>query len=162
VNSWKVILATMVIFGAGVITGGLLVRHSTVHRPQRPPAATNAHPQAFTQAQLQRVEFLVRADRELDLTPIQRERVEKILRDGQETTRNLWDSVAPEIRKEVQLVRERIRVELKPEQRKRFEELMKKAQRPPRRDGATNAPKPEASPDLPLSTNPPPAPTEPR
>jgi len=27
VNNWKVILATIVIFGAGVVTGGLLVSH---------------------------------------------------------------------------------------------------------------------------------------
>jgi hypothetical protein len=27
VNNWKVILATIVIFGTGVITGGLLVHH---------------------------------------------------------------------------------------------------------------------------------------
>ena len=26
-NSWKIILAAVVIFGAGVITGGLLVNH---------------------------------------------------------------------------------------------------------------------------------------
>ena len=44
-NSWKIILATMVIFGTGVLTGGLLVGH---YRPEpiaaRPVApGTGAH-----------------------------------------------------------------------------------------------------------------------
>src|ERR1035437_5616366 len=37
VNSWKVILATMVIFGTGVVTGGLLVRHAGPGREHRQP-----------------------------------------------------------------------------------------------------------------------------
>ncbi len=36
-NSWKVILATVVIFGAGVLTGGLLVNYvEREHRAQCP------------------------------------------------------------------------------------------------------------------------------
>jgi hypothetical protein len=128
VNSWKVILATMVIFGAGVITGGLLVRHTGGGKPGRSfrPSSTNAAAQNFNQAQMQRMEFLIRANRELELTPEQRERIERILREGQEKTRKLWEGVAPEMRKELQLVRERIKVELTSEQRKRFEELLRR------------------------------------
>ena len=42
-NNWKVIFATAVIFGAGVVTGGLLVNYVTYSHPKnnpRRPAAT--------------------------------------------------------------------------------------------------------------------------
>lgn len=126
----------MVIFGAGVITGGLLVHHAVGPQRARPPrfatAGTNAPAPTVTPAQMQRMEFLVRAGRDLDLTPDQRERIEKILREGQETSRKIWETVQPDMRKELQLVRERIKAELSPEQRRKFEELMKKSARPNR------------------------------
>jgi hypothetical protein len=133
VNYWKVILATMVIFGTGVLTGGLLV-HKTAGpkkaRPARVTTITNTPPPNVTPSQIQRLEFLVRANRELDLTTEQRERVERILKEGQERTREIWEGVAPEMRKELQLVRERIKAELTPEQRRKFEEIMKRPLRP--------------------------------
>ena len=118
----------MVIFGAGVITGGLLVHRTGGVKKVRPikPATTNAVTQNVTPSQMQRMEFLVRANRELELTPEQRERIERILKEGQERTRQIWETVGPDMRKELQLVRERIKVELTPEQRRRFEELMKR------------------------------------
>jgi hypothetical protein len=144
VNSWKVILATMVIFGAGVVTGGLLVHNTgspAKPRVQRPgPAASNAPLPTVTPAQIQRMEFLVRATRELELTAEQRDRVERIIREGQERSRQIWESVAPDMRKELQLVRERIRVELTPDQRRRFEELMKRQARPAARPDGTAVP----------------------
>jgi len=143
VNSWKVILATMVIFGAGVITGGLLVHQtSSAKRPRQARTATSTNLPALnvTPAQMQRMEFLVRVNRELELTPEQRERIERILKEGQERTRQIWDAVAPDMRKELQLVRERIKVELTPEQRRRFEELMKRPLRPQGRSDAAQTP----------------------
>jgi len=77
------------------------------------------------------MEFLNRVQRELNLTPVQRERIEKIISEGQVRTKELWEPVAKQMRQEMQQVRERIRAELNPEQRLRFEELLK--QRPPRR-----------------------------
>jgi len=157
----------MVIFGAGVITGGLLVsRTSEARKPRanRPvPANTTNAPvrmmQNVTPSQLQRMEFLVRANRELDLTPDQRQRIERILREGQERTRALWETISPDVRKEMQLVRERIKVELTPEQRRHFEELMR---RPLRQPGNPDEPLPRErlrqNPELP----PQPAPVEPR
>ena len=41
-------------------------------------------------AQMLRMEFLLRARNELNLTPQQHERIEKIIRDGQEKSRKLW------------------------------------------------------------------------
>jgi len=141
----------MVIFGAGVITGGLLVRETQVtKRPKQVrPASTNAHPntvQNVTPSQMQRMDFLVRANNELDLTPEQRERIERILREGQERTRQLWETISPEVRKELQLVRERIKVELTPEQRRRFDELLRRPLRSGARQNTNSAPESAAEP----------------
>lgn len=130
----------MVIFGAGVLTGGLLVHQTGGGRKPRParPAhgGTNAVAPKVTPAQMQRMDFIIRAGRELELTAEQRERIERIIREGQDRSRQIWETVAPEMRKELQLVRERIKAELTPEQRRRFEELMKRPGRPVRPDGA--------------------------
>lgn len=157
-NTWKVILATLVIFAAGVVTGGLLVTHAdrvklrsrpnwrqlpaeTSPRPVepgapretiRPPGAPAAVPQFL------RKEFLERLDREVNLTADQRERIERVIREGQERNRQFWDRVSPELRKEVAEARRQIQAVLLPEQRARFEELMK--QRPQRRQEDSNLP----------------------
>jgi Spy/CpxP family protein refolding chaperone len=121
VNTWKIILATVVIFGAGVITGGLLVDHAS---------RAKAKPPREFQVSLEqrRIEFLLNATRELKLSPEQRQRIEHLVRESQERTRKLWEQVGPEMRKELAEVREKIREELTPPQRKRFEELMKRQQ----------------------------------
>jgi len=150
VNYWKVILATMVIFGTGVITGGLLVRETQViKRPKQVRPATTNHPPAVqnvTPSQMQRLEFLVRANNELDLTPEQRERIERVIREGQERTRELWESISPDVRKELQLVRERIKAELTPEQRRRFDELLRRPLRPGARQNTNAAPESASEP----------------
>lgn len=136
-NSWKVILATMVIFGTGVITGGLLVKNTSTGTPRRSSVfnRTNMPTVAVSPQQLMRLEFLRSVRKDLDLTPEQHERIEKIIHEGQERSRKLWDSVAPEMRKELQSVNEKIRAELSPEQRRRFEQLLKNAPRPNYPDG---------------------------
>ena len=135
----------MVIFGTGVITGGLLVRQSDRITPDfvRRSAAVQRRPLAPQLAEggighVQRMEFLDRVQRELNLDPDQRARVEKIIRDGQVRTRELWEPVGKQMRQEMQQAREKIRAELTPEQRLRFEELLK--QRPPRKPGEPTIP----------------------
>lgn len=130
----------MVIFGTGVITGGLLVKNTVPNAPRRSAAAanrTNSPPVSVSPQQLMRLEFLRSVRKDLDLTPEQHERIEKIIHEGQEKSRKLWDSVAPEMRKELQSVNEKIRAELSPEQRRRFEQLLKNA---PRTNSSENAP----------------------
>lgn len=132
-NHWKVILATMVIFAAGVVTGGLLVRQTFSTVEARPSAASlPASPApALSPPQFQRLEFLLRARRELDLTAEQQARIERIIRDGQERSRKLWESVAPDMRKELQAVLDKIRAELTPPQLLHFERLLRQSRRPP-------------------------------
>jgi Spy/CpxP family protein refolding chaperone len=153
VNSWKVILATIVIFGAGVVTGGLLVNYVDHSRPKnqhRPQAIADAHPQEnhdqpHTQdippprlAERMGKQFVQQLNDTLQLTPEQRAKIEKIIADGQEQNREIWTNVAPKMRAVMQEVNQQIRAELTPEQLKPFEELLK---HPPRRPPQnTNAP----------------------
>lgn len=127
-NTWKVVLATMLIFGTGVVTGGLLVRHTQFSRQP------NRNPSPLSQKQLQsqlptphyaRVDFLRRAQRELDLTPSQREQAEKIIAKSQERTRRLLLPVAPEVRNEVQRAKNEFRAILTPSQQEVFDRLVK-------------------------------------
>jgi hypothetical protein len=126
VNTWKVILATMVIFGTGVVTGGLLVRHSEqMHLPRPPRNPVTARPTPPLSAGGVRLDFLRRAGRELELTPEQRERVDKLLKESQERTRKV---MAPFMREELQRTREQFREVLTPAQRPRFDQLLKQQQ----------------------------------
>lgn len=152
-NYWKVILATVVIFGAGVLTGGLLVdfiAHSHSKNPHRPQANAAARPQTNNPAlpgppdfPLPRMaremgkQFVQQLNDTLQLTPEQRRKIEKIIADGQEQNRLIWTNVAPKMRAVMQEVNQQIRAELTPEQLKPFEELLK---HPPRRPSGTNAP----------------------
>jgi uncharacterized membrane protein len=153
VNNWKVIFATVVIFGAGVVTGGLLVNyvqhsHPKMNNPHRPVAAAEVHPpttnppphqaDAAKPPRLPEIlskPFLQRLDEELHLAPDEREAIQKIINDGQN-----------QMRKVVQDARLEIREVLTPDQRKQFDELVKRPFHKPIFD--TNAPA-----VLPLATN---------
>lgn len=132
-SPWKVILATVIIFAAGVITGGVLVHR--VQRPERPaPIAAFPQPQPefMPTPWFARREFLDRMDRRLNLSREQYDRIAKILQESQERTRRIVGRVGPEIQEELRQVRRQIRTELTPEQTKQFEEhLMRRPQRPP-------------------------------
>jgi len=129
VNTWKVILATMVIFGTGVVTGGLLVRHSELHRFRPPRVAGLPRPAQPSSPGGSRIELLRRVGRELNLTPEQRERVDKIISASQERAKKIMEPVTPKMREEVQRTKDELREVLTPEQRMRFDELLKQ-QRP--------------------------------
>jgi hypothetical protein len=135
VNTWKVIFATMIIFGAGVVTGGLLVRHTTIVPPTKAPRAgggTNGwRPVYSTMAPaLTRVEFLRRAERELNLTHEQKEQADKIISASQERTRKLLEPISPQIREELQQTKEQFRALLNSDQQTRFDQLLKQQGHP--------------------------------
>jgi len=133
VNNWKVIFATAVIFGAGVITGGLLVNYvqhcsaAKVVRASKPATplevhtpATNPPVRAPENPKLRAPEilskqFLQRLDEELHMTAEQHEAIQKIISEGQN-----------QIRKTIQDARLEIRDTLTPEQQKQFDELVKR------------------------------------
>ena len=129
-NSWKVILATMLIFGTGVVTGGLLVRHSERTAPAHPQRPAAKRPQPPASPGGMRLEFLRRIQRELVLTHDQQEQVDRVLKESQERSRKIMEPVAPDLRREVQRTKEEFRKVLTPEQQGRFDELLKQQQRP--------------------------------
>ena len=130
-NNWKVIFATVIIFGAGVITGGLLVNyvHLSEHRGgthktagQTPPGtnmtvqATGTYP-ATTTIRLSEVlnkSFLSKLDTALALTPEQHKCIDKIIAAGQEPMRKVMVDVSHNIREE-----------LTPDQRKKYDDVLK-------------------------------------
>ena len=152
-NAWKVILATLVIFITGVVTGGVLVsyadRASRMNRAPRPRAegrppgnnpnlpvmAAPRDPQSprlpnLIQNRMPRglsLEFLQKLDAEVHLTPGQHERIEQIITDGQQRNKEIWERITPELRREMAETQRRIRDILTPEQHARFEELMKQS-----------------------------------
>jgi len=148
VNAWKVILATVVIFGAGVFTGGMLVK--ITNKPEMRPA-----PMVF------RLEMIRRLTRELDLAPGQRARIERSLSESAERVKILGSLIDPEMREEFKKVHEEIRDVLTPRQRRRFEELQRERQDEAGEPDAGRSPRaPAARPGLrslsrePLSTSP--------
>ena len=152
-NSWKIILATIVIFGAGVMTGGLLVSHVDHtnrfnHRPPgaefRPPGGEHEPGRGMgmefprpRQPDLLNTNFVRRLDDSLKLTPDQRGAIAKIIAEGQDQNHSIWTNNAEQMRKVMQDVHRRLRESLLADQQKQFDELMR---RPSQHHGMTNAP----------------------
>ena len=152
-NSWKIILATIVIFGAGVMAGGLLVSHvdrfnRNNHRPPgaefRPPGGEHEPGRGMgmefprpRQPDLLNTNFVRRLDDALKLTADQRSAIAKIIAEGQDQNHSIWTNNAEQMRKVMQDVRHRVREQLSPDQQKQFDELMRRA---PQHHGMTNAP----------------------
>jgi len=119
VNNWKVIFATIVIFGTGVVTGGLLVNHvrQSEHRHHAPGSGNNAAANATNQTvrlpEVLSKPFIHKLDNLLTLSTNQYAAVEKTIGEGQNQMRKL-----------MQDVRQSIREELTPAQRQRYDELV--------------------------------------
>lgn len=141
-NLWKVILATLVIFTAGILTGAVVSRFACWTQPHgwhvRPADDRSAAAPATNRPTTRLImpfsrppsravikDFLGRLDRELDLQPEQHRRIQKILEESQKNTKEIWEKIAPEVREEMKRSREEIRNILTAEQRKRMDELMK-------------------------------------
>jgi len=112
-----VVLATLVIFGTGLRTGVILMKHT----PPNPPVQAMTPPGPPPGPAMMQ-QFLRRVQGELDLNPEQHQQIDTILRDSQDRTRGL-------ARVEFGKVRDQIRSELKPPQREKFERLLRQRQR---------------------------------
>ena len=162
-NTWKVILATLVIFVAGVITGGLVISNSdkvarlprkavTAEMPKHTASATSSVPvlgretRVLTPNFLLKKDFLSRLDCELKLKAEQHERIEKIIGEGQERIKGLCQTIDPQVQEELAETRAKIREELTPAQQCLFAEIFKRKPAP----ATTNAPSSMSA------TNPPP------
>ena len=148
-SPWKVILATMVIFACGVITGAMVTRTISGKPEDHPLAATAAGTATGTAPtrmaagpvwQMQRAEFFKRLDKELDLSAEQHDQIGKILKASQDRTQPIWVQIAPQMDAELKKVREEIRGALTPEQRKKFVEMMKAKRKPDAGPGGNGFP----------------------
>ncbi len=137
-NEWKVIFATVVIFGAGVISGGLLVNYADLSHLKVAQSATmqldvsNSVSQISTNNSLKSApakprmpeiltkQFVDRLEFELQLTLGQRADVEKIIADGQDEARKAFQNVRQD-------ARQKIREKLTPAQKKQFDDLFKQS-----------------------------------
>jgi Spy/CpxP family protein refolding chaperone len=177
VKIWKVILATLVIFCAGLYAGVRITgirearrradvgEHGALKPGHNHPANTNGYP-ANTNRDARLAlpfanrppfrnmgkEFLERLDREVHLAAEQRKQIEKILEDSQKRNKEIWKKIEPEMREEMKKSRDLLRDVLTPDQNKRFDELMKRPPKPPKDGQPTNAvpPPPEQSTSLPI------------
>jgi Spy/CpxP family protein refolding chaperone len=129
VKIWKVVVAVMVIFGAGVVTGGFLVR-VRVPAPLSRPVSDG--PVAGTPSLVPgRQQFVQRLHRELSLTPEQSAQVDLIMRESHEHMAKIMEPVAPQTREETRRVRQQIQAILTPEQKTKFNDTFKRRQRDP-------------------------------
>lgn len=125
---WKAIVAALVLFLAGFASGTIAAQLYRLKRPRPPiPTAPTGH---ALQGLGQRIDVLRRLTARLNLTPAQRENIDRAIRESQERLRLMWQPIEPAAKEEVRQLRRRIAAELRPEQRERFESLLR--ERPPR------------------------------
>ncbi len=143
-NAWNLILATVVIFGTGVITGGLLVDHveqphakashhaAPVGVPVAAPASTNRPPVPRStdlfnlhQPEILSQDFVQKLDDQLQFAPAQRDAIHKIIADGQCQNQALWTNWVGQSKQVLGEIRQHIREQLNPDQRKQFETILK-------------------------------------
>lgn len=120
---WKVIFATIVIFAAGALAGGMFVKSRIVQTP--PPK--QPVPQVLSQEK-----FQAKLKEKLHLTSEQTNRIDKVFAESNARIKIIWGLLGPEMQKERQEVAENIRAILTPPQREKFEQLLKQ---PHRSDG---------------------------
>jgi len=146
VSAWKVILATLVIFAAGFLAGGALSQKIKFPGQKAPDSAP------FQPWEV-REEYVSRLVRDLGLTDTQKEEISRTVTESQERIKILFELVGPEMREEMEQVRESIRGLLTPEQQTAFDELRKKRRpprhRPPRREDDSSPPGEERPPPPP-------------
>lgn len=153
-NPWKFILATVLIYGTGVVTGAFVT--TLVERPHR-AAAAKPGPQ-LTYSQIQRAEFLGRLQKQINLTPEQHDRIGQILHDSNQRTKPYWDPVAAKMKDEVRTVTDKIRAELTPDQIAKFDVDIKASRSPKKLEvdrkekklGGTNSPASKSSSKIPI------------
>ncbi|HEY2953217.1 MAG TPA: hypothetical protein VGK40_11565, partial [Verrucomicrobiae bacterium] len=121
-SPWKVILATLVIFTTGLITGGMMVKKFSLRTTSLP--LQQMAPMTPAEPWLMREALLFQMQRELNLSPEQHKRIRRVLEESRENWKVLWEIMGPEVQAELRHVREAINEELEPNQRERFEKLL--------------------------------------
>lgn len=127
---WKVVAAAAVIFVAGVVSGSVATRlyEARTKRPPGPPMP-GGPPSPWVG---QRMDFLKFMGDRLGLSPEQQEEIDRLIKETQQRTRELWEPVAPKLQEEMRRLKDAVDAVLTPEQRAKAEELHKQRfSRPP-------------------------------
>lgn len=117
---WMTILAAVVLFCTGAVSGGLAVKLYENHHNARLLKASMSSGPGWSQ----RADLLKRLERHITLTPEQHEQIEKILAESQNRMKAIWSRVSPEAHEEYKTTNQRILAQLTDDQRKVFEELI--------------------------------------
>jgi Spy/CpxP family protein refolding chaperone len=126
VNFLRVILATLVIFATGALSGYFVARKSGAVT-QAPPAAksvlasTNA-PSGWNKS---REEMRASLQKELNATDEQMAKVDEILSQSRKRSREIWQTMRGSMESEIERVKEEIRGVLDAAQAAKYEEIMK-------------------------------------
>lgn len=155
----RIVLAALVIFAAGVLTGGAGVGLAGRLRRDRSPGGVGSGSSSSTvpdrgapmpavsplptqgrsnglSASLARppgraqIEAMARWSRELELEASQRQRIDAILERAGVRLRDLWEPVAPQARAEIDAARRQLEQTLTPEQRQRWNEVRRRRASP--------------------------------
>lgn len=117
--AWKPIAAALVIFVAGVISGAMGTQlYSRAKAPSPPPRMPGGPPSPWFS---QRMDFMHRMGDRLGLSEDQRQRIDEILRQSQQRSRDLWQPLAPKFKDEMERTKKLIDAELTVEQRQKAE-----------------------------------------
>lgn len=130
-NFWKVILATLVIFSAGVLTGNIATR-KMAKVPEPAPVRTLESTNTPPPWQYESRRLMRAMEKELHLTEEQKKKIEIIMGASRERSKAHWEELNPKLREEFRRVREEIKGQLTPEQQVKFDEISRR--RPQRRD----------------------------
>ena len=154
-NVWKVILATALIFGAGLVAGGLLVNyagrsafkfHSSINFSSAPPAKANSAGNARINAsktvlpEIVSRRFVDILQTNLHLSVKQRADIEKLIAGSQENVRQAFQD-------ERHNVREKIHALLDPPQQKELDEMIRQHAAKRAQQNVTNSPAALKKPD---------------
>ena len=136
-RTWKLIVATLVIFAAGVATG-TVVKSRQMNQARRVELDRRG---SVPLAMWQRFESVRRAIGRLDLPQDQKVRIEGLIKESHARFQKLWEPLAPAARAELEQLRARVNAELGPDLRVRFEEQLRQRMPHRARSGSgTNGP----------------------
>lgn len=124
---WKAIGAALVLFLAGVLSGAMgqrLLQSRSSKGPESPPRPFPGGPPAPWTGQ--RMSFIERLTKDLELTPEQATEIDRLMKESQENMRKLWEPIGPLAQQEMARSREAIAAVLTEEQRVKMEEMFKR------------------------------------
>lgn len=138
-NLLRVILATLVIFSTGALSGYFVAKKTLEQEsvaPRRPGGPRNGPP-----SWEERRKFMIERMREdLELTATQTEQVTAIFAESGERSKELWKQFKGPMDAEVERVNDQIRAILDPGQLVKFEEQLKR-----RKEGHQKGPPPDGA-----------------